>query len=119
MDIKKQIRKMLREHCVELSVVDETSLTTTYTIKYKDRDAGQVVLTNKDETDIEILVVHLHSNYQEMAMTIVKELITTIWITNEKAQTIFVQPNPESRGFWAKMGGNRLNNTYHIIQRGH
>ena len=115
---KDYITRLLREG-VKLSTIDETSDTTTYGIRYNDREAGHATCASKNENDIEILSVNLFDDYQVFAYQIHKGLIHKLWGANTKANTIYIMPEPESRAFWAQLGANRLNDTYSIIQRGH
>jgi hypothetical protein len=117
---KANIQRLFREN-VELSVIDETPDTSTYIIQYNGRDAGQIVVSPSETMDkaLEIVLIELSPDYNTFYMKIINEVIHTIFNDFELFQTILVTPTPESRAFWAKMGANRLNDTFMMIQRSH
>jgi len=117
---KANIKRLIREH-IQLDITDETSDSTTYRIMYNDREAGEIAVgPNSDIADsIEILFVGLLPDYKEMGMGIIKEVISALWQEFEGTQNILVTPMPESRGFWQKMGANRLNDSFMKLSRGH
>lgn len=114
------IKRLFRES-VELETTDETTDSSTYRIMYNGRDAGEVACgPNGDMADtIELLFVGLHPDYQHQGMQIIKDVIHAIFAEYQDAQNILVTPKPESRGFWAKMGANRMNDSFMKISRGH
>lgn len=117
---KENIKRLIREG-VELQTTDEAIDSTTYRIMYNGRDAGEVAIgPNKDvEHAIELLFVGLKEDYKTMAMQIIKEVISALWQEFQGTQHILVTPVSESRGFWQKMGANRMNDSFMKISRGH
>jgi hypothetical protein len=117
---KENIKRLFRES-VELSTTDETNDSSTYRILYNGRDAGEVACGPNGDIDnaIELLFIELLPDYQYQAMPIIKDVIHALWQEYANAHNILVTPMPESRGFWAKMGANRLNDSFMKISRGH
>lgn len=117
---KINIQNLLREG-VELQTTDETTDSTTFMIKYNGRDAGEIVTgSNVDvEHAIELLFVGLLPDYEDRGRLIMQEVISAIWNEFQGTQKILITPKAESRGFWAKMGAHRLNDSYMMISRGH
>ena len=117
---KSNIQKLLREG-VELHTTDETPESTTFMIKYNDRDAGEIVTAPNIDVEhaIELVFVGLLPEYQDKGMLIIQEVISALWNEFQGTHKILVTPKADSRGFWAKMGAHRLNDSYMMISRGH
>jgi hypothetical protein len=114
------IRRKIRES-VELSIVDETPLTHTHAIYYKDRLVGQIEMgkINKSlpEDSMELLDVQIDKDYNPLV--VIGETLTKLWSVHKNTNKFYLSPPQESRAFWSKMGAHRLNNDYFVISRGH
>jgi hypothetical protein len=117
---KGNIKRLFRES-VEIEVTDETPDVYTYNVIYNGREVGVLGIGNATEIDmaIELVFVKLRPDHQYKAMEIISEMILAIWDAFPDTHKILLTPQVKSRGFWHKMGGNRLNNDYLMILRGH
>jgi len=117
---KVNIKRLFREE-VEIQATDETPDVTTFRIMYNDREVGSFGTANATGIDmaIELVFIQLRPDHQYKSMEIISETILAIWDTFPEAHKILLTPQAQSRGFWHKMGANRLNNDFLMIVRGH
>jgi hypothetical protein len=117
---KGNIKRLFRES-VEIEITDETPDVSTYNVIYNDRPVGVLGVVNAKNIDmaIELVFIHLREDHQYKAMEIISDMILAIWDAFPDTHKILVTPQVKSRGFWHKMGANRLNNDYLMILRGH
>lgn len=118
--VKEYFKRVLKED-VELSVTDETPVTTDYDIIYNGKRAGILSLGsfNKSlpEKSVELVLIQIAEDYR--GLKIGKEVIKNIWAINPDINRIYLMPTTQSRGFWSKMGATRVNDTYSVIFKSH
>jgi hypothetical protein len=118
--LRKLIRKIIKEN-VELSVTDETPDTTTYDIYYKDRPAGNITtgpapVSSPNDT-VEIVSLFLEDEYTNL--NVANQAVKSLWKAQPDTNRLIVTiPNP-SHIFWEKLGFQRLNDSFHMLMRGH
>jgi hypothetical protein len=114
------IKRVIREQ-VGLKKVDETPITTGYDIYYNGKKAGVLEVGNFNKTlpedAIELVLIKIDEEYRGINLAF--NAIKAIWQAHPEVNTIYLMTTADSRGFWEKIGAKRLNNTYHIIQKGH
>jgi RimJ/RimL family protein N-acetyltransferase len=117
---KTNIKRLFREQ-VELEVTDETPDVSVYAIKYNDRFVGQIGIAPAPELDLtmEIVYVTIDPKEEFHTMKLMTEVIEALWFEFKDTHRFVLTPMPESKNFWHKMGANRLNNDFLMLQRGH
>jgi GNAT superfamily N-acetyltransferase len=114
------LKRALREN-IDLSVTDETAVSTDYNVMYNGRNAGILMLSthnsNLPDDAIELVLLKINEDYRGLKLGY--QLIKEIWKQNPDIRKIYLMPTTQSRGFWEKMGARRLNDTYSVITRGH
>lgn len=117
---KSNIKKLFREH-VELSITDETSDVSIYSIIYNTREIGSIgiSISNDMNRSLELVFVQLRSDYNDEAIMIMGEVIMALWKTFPDINYILLTPQQQSRTFWHKVGATRLNDAYLMISKGH
>ena len=117
---KINIKRLFRES-VQLQVTDETPDVSTYIILYNNREVGTIGVANAKDINmaLELVFVELRADHQYKSMEIISEVILAIWDAFPDAHKILLTPEPKSRGFWHKMGANRLNDDFLMILRSH
>lgn len=116
----KMIRKALREG-IDLDQPKSSDNTLRFSIGVNDRVGGTVLINKEGVIDdsIELSDLNLKSNYEHNTVGLAKGVISSLWDKFEDINNILVQPTAKSRLFWEKVGARRLNDTYHVFQRGH
>lgn len=117
---KSNIKKLFREH-VELTQIDGTSDVSVYNIVYNTREIGSIGVTISNDMDRSLILVFvkLRPDYNDEAIMIMGEIIMTLWRTFPDVSNILMTPQPQSRTFWHKVGANRLNDEFLMINKGH
>lgn len=117
---KLDIKRLLREQ-VELDVKDETPDVTTYDIRHNERVVGRIAVAPVKDMDytMEIVNITINPNDVYQAMNLINKTIVSLWGEFESIHRFILTTKPESRAFWHKMGANRLNDNYLMLQRGH
>jgi len=119
---KSLIKKLLIE-AIELLTIDESPDTTEYEIKYNDRLVGKIKLgqapSQLGDDTMELIGIGYRKDHIYLSMKLTIEVIRALWKKFNSINRIVLQPKAESRGFWAKMGATRLNDTFYMLNRGH
>ena len=114
------LKRILREQ-IELTVVDETAVSTDYDIYHNDRKAGVLTLSSHNPTlpkgAIELVIIQIAEKYRGLKLGY--EVVKQIWRKNPDINQIFLIPTTQSKLFWDKIGATRLNDTYYVIYKGH
>lgn len=117
---RKLIRKLIREN-VDLSVSDETTDSNTYDIYYNNRKAGHItcgpVKNDLGEDTHEILKLYLEPEYTNL--NVANQAVKSLWQAHPDVNRFIVALPNKSHLFWEKLGFQRLNDTYHMLMRGH
>lgn len=114
------IKRRIREN-VTLSVSDETPVTTAFNIMHKGKPAGQIEVGkfNQKLNDDDLEIIFIKVNEQFRGLKLGTETIQALWKQFPDTNRFILMPTNESYEFWEKMGATRLNDTYHMINRGH
>lgn len=114
------IKKALRE-AIELSALNNSKLTTRFVIGVNGREAGTAMIHKDTPIDdaIELSDFNLKPSYEHNTIAVARDVISALWKKFDDINSILIQPTSKSRLFWEKAGAKRLNDTYHIFQRGH
>ena len=117
---KSNIKKLFREQ-VELTQIDGPSDVSVYNIVYNTREIGSMGVTISNDMDRSLILVFvkLRPDYNDEAIMIMGEVIMAVWKTFPDISNILMTPQPQSRTFWHKVGANRLNDEYLMINKGH
>ena len=115
-----ELRKLVSEEITFShlsSVIGERSLT----INYNGRKAGTIVISKPpnimvDDT-IEITDIDFDEEYENL--NVFTQLTKQLWNIFPKAIKIIVDIPTISQPLWEKLGFIRLNDTYHILIKGH
>jgi len=117
---KQFIRKLIREN-IKLMVTDETPDTTTYDIYYKDRSAGTITCgpapMSLGEDTKEIVSLNLDDDYTNI--NVANQAVKALWNAHKKTNRLVINIPSASHLFWEKLGFQRLNDTFHMLMRGH
>jgi hypothetical protein len=114
---KSILRKSLMED-VDLVVTNKSNETTTILVKYNDRNAGIIMVTNANsENTLEIVGVKFKEGYEDLA--IISQGVNALWSMFTEINSFIVAPKLESVGFWNKLGFSRISKNYLISNRGH
>ena len=117
-DTKSFIQKRLREQ-VELSITDETNVTTDYDILYNGMPVGILMMSTHNPTlpkdATELVLLQIKDEYR--GLKIGYGVIQQIWKQNPHINKIILMPTANSIGFWSKIGAVKLNDTKYIINK--
>jgi hypothetical protein len=118
--VKKIFKRIIKEE-VELAVTDETSDNTDYHIMYNGRVAGIIGAgtgpRSLGDDAIEITKFRLENGYENLYTA--NQAVRSLWSAYPKANRVVVNIPKHSTHFWEKIGFRRLNDTYHILMKGH
>jgi len=114
------IKKALREG-IELSTMNDSPKTTRFAIGINGKEGGHAMIHKETglEDAIELSDFQLKPSYEHNTINVAKSVISALFNKFDDTHTIAVMPTSKSRLFWEKAGATRLNDTYHIFQRGH
>ena len=117
---KARITTLLRE-AVELSVTDETAFNTEFDIYFNGRRAGVIGIGRTNPIlaadTLEISTFKLENAYENI--NVANQAVKSLWAPYPDAQRMVVNIPPQSTHFWEKLGFQRLNDTFHMLMRGH
>jgi hypothetical protein len=122
-NIKEVIIKTMRllSEDTGLANTDDNPTTLTYNIKAKGQKAGEITLQtqHKDlgKDTMEILDLKLDKNHSDVETA--SGSVHALWAQHPNAMRIVVCPADNTLAFWNKLGFNRLNNEYLILDRNH
>lgn len=117
---RKLIRRLIREN-IDLSVTDETPDTTTYDIYYNKRKAGTITCgpaphsLGKDTH--QIVSLDLDDDYTNI--NVANQAVKALWNAHKDINRFVIDIPNASHLFWEKLGFQRLNDTFHMLMRGH
>ena len=110
---------MLREG-LELAITDENPDTTTFYVKDGQETVGVITLSaniSNLKDSMEIVSLHVKKGLNKVAYA--KRILHLVWRHFKSINTLLIEPKPYSQLFWGRMGANKLNGTFLMIQRGH
>jgi hypothetical protein len=114
------IRKLVKEN-IELSIVDETPDSNTFDIYYKKRKAGHITFgpapESLGENTHQILNLYLEDDYTNL--NVATQAVKSIWTVCTKCNRLVVSLPSKSRLLLENMGLQRLNDSFHMLMRGH
>ena len=122
-NIKEVIIKTMRllSEDTGLANTDDNPTTLTYNIKAKGQKAGEILIQtqHKDlgKDTMEILDLKLDKNHSDVETA--TGGVHALWSQHPNAMRIVVCPADNTLAFWNKLGFNRLNNEYLILDRNH
>lgn len=114
------IRKSLREG-VNITPDSASDKSIKFKIIINGKEGGSAIV-NKDihlDKAIELSSFQLKPNYEHNTIGVARDLISSLWKKFNGVYKILIRPTTKSKLFWEKVGANRLNDTYHIFQKGH
>jgi hypothetical protein len=111
------LRKSLMED-VDLVVTNKSTEITTVLVKYNNRNAGIIMVTNANtENTLEIVGIKFKEGYEDLV--IISQGVNALWSMFTEINSFIVAPKLESVGFWNKLGFSRISKNYLISNRGH
>lgn len=114
------IRRLIREN-VELLIMDETPDTNTFDIFYNKRKAGTITCgpapKSLGEDTNEIVSLDLDDEY--ININVANQAVKSLWSVDSKINRFVIVVPKSSQLFWEKLGFQRLNDTFHMLMRGH
>jgi len=117
---KQLIRKLIREN-INLNVTDETPDTITYDIYYKERPAGSITTGPAPESlgeyTEEIVSLYLEDEYT--SINVANQAVKALWNAHKDINRFVINIPYTSHLFWEKLGFQRLNDSFHMLMRGH
>lgn len=114
------IKRLIRER-MGLFLVDETPEYNTYDILIDQKPVGKIVLgqINKGFGKDTLEIIHIGLSKEVNHLDVARKAITSTFEKFPDINRIVMQPKPESRDFWYKLDGQRIDSKYMIILRAH
>ncbi len=117
---KDLIKRLVREN-IGLFLVDETPEHITFDIIGNNRPVGSItvgqIYKNFGKDSLDIIHIKLSNEVNHLAVT--KKTLVKLFELYPDINRIIIQPKPESRDFWFKLDGQRIDKNFMIILRAH